>query len=367
MENYNVIGLMSGSSLDGVDIAYCQFSKTQEEGWQYQVIAAETIPYDPKWVIRLQHLDHQNAITFIKTHTFYGHYLGNLVNSFIESKQIQRSQIDFITSHGHTIFHNPRNMFTCQIGDGAAIATRTQLPVICNLRTSDVSVGGQGAPIVPIGDKHLFAKHKFCLNLGGISNISCKLDNGNMLGFDISPNNLALNYLAQKINLPYDANGEIAATGNVVRPLLEQLDATAYYQRPIPKSLSNGWVNKFFLPMLEMFDLSIEDKMRTLVEHIAMQISRDIRRIYQTQPVSQSSDDSILVTGGGAHHRFLIEQLASVSPVKVVIPSLETVDFKEAIVMGFIGVLRARGEANVLSSVTGADRDTVNGAIYYSN
>lgn len=366
MSTYKVIGLMSGSSLDGVDLVYCKFENVAGK-WQYEILETAYTPYPTKWKLRLRNLVLQNAITYIKTHTFYGHYLAELINQFIAQKEIDKQEIDFIASHGQTIFHQPDKLLTSQIGDGAAIAVKTGLPVICNFRTCDVALGGQGAPIVPIGDVHLFAEHRFCLNLGGIANISCKVNDERVIAYDTCASNLVLNKLAGHFNLDYDEGGKIAAQGKVHDDLLAELNSSWYYRKPYPKSLSGGWVNRVMLPIFNRFRVTPQGKLRTAVEHMAIQIATEINHIYEREGIPPNPEDSMLVTGGGALNTFLMERIADKAPVKVVIPDEDTVNFKEALIMGFIGVLRIREEVNCLSSVTGAKKDTVGGTIYYAD
>lgn len=362
MATYHVIGLMSGSSLDGVDLAYCTFEE-QDGLWTYKIVQTEFTPYPQKWVVRLKNLPLQNALTYFKTHTFYGHYLGELIKKFID-KYALNGKVDFIASHGQTIFHQPENLITSQIGDGAAMAVKCGVPVICNFRTCDVALGGQGAPIVPIGDIHLFAKHRFCLNLGGIANISCKVSSDRIVAYDICGNNLILNKLANELDAKYDDGGRWAASGQVHEELLADLNKAWYFGKPYPKSLSAGWVDKVIMPMIGHHQLSIEDCLRTAVEHIAIQIARDLHLIYEQEGIKNIGTDSMLITGGGARNDFLIARIKAHAPVQVVLPDVETIDFKEALIMAFVGVLRIRGEVNCLSSVTGASMDNVGGEVY---
>lgn len=361
---YSAIGLMSGSSLDGIDLVYCQF---EEEGgqWKYEIVHSDFTPYPNKWKLRLRNLVLQNAITYLKTHTFYGHYLGEVINEFIKKYDLA-DKVDFIASHGQTIFHQPDNLLTSQIGDGAAIASKTHLPVICNFRNTDVALRGQGAPIVPVGDRHLFADYRLCLNLGGIANISCKVSPAYIIAYDICANNLILNRLAGRLQLEYDEDGKHAAQGVVHEELLEELNNSWYYKKEYPKSLSGGWVNKVIIPIFKRFRMSPQDHLRTAVEHIAYQIGQDIKRIYQHEQI-RNHQDKMLVTGGGAFNKFLIQRLAQHSPVDLVIPDSQTIEFKEALIMAFVGALRIRQEPNCLKSVTGADYDNIGGAIYAAN
>lgn len=361
---YNTIGVMSGSSLDGVDLAYCRF-EVEDGKWTFEILQAETIPFPPKWELRLRKLLSQDALTFIKTHTYFGHYLGDTLNDFIQRHQL-KGKIDFVASHGHTIFHQPDKLLTSQIGDGAAISAKTRLPVICDFRTCDVALQGEGAPIVPIGDIHLFSEHRFCLNIGGIANISCKVNSDKIVAYDTCPANMVLNQLANVLNVEYDKDGHIAASGEVDGYLLEDLNQSAYYHKPYPKSLGRTWINESFMPLFNRSDAPIEDFLRTAVEHIAIQIAQEIKQIYKQEGIELDSKnpDSLLATGGGALNVFLMKRIAHHTPVEVIVPDRKVVEFKEALIMGFVGVLRMRKEANCLKSVTGARVNNIGGCVY---
>lgn len=363
MKTYRVIGLMSGSSLDGVDVALCRI---EEDGgrWRYEIEKAECIPYPPKWRLRLQSLVLQNAVTYLKTDTFYGHYLGEVIRKFIQDNQLE-ARVDFIASHGQTVFHQPENQMTSQIGDGASICMETGYPVICNFRTTDVALGGQGTPMAPIADILLFADFKFCLNLGGIANLSCKLDN-KIIGFDNCGVNMVLNALAGEIDLEMDKDGAIARSGMVNPELMNELNAQWYYEKPYPKSIGGGWVTKIFLPTFRKYRIPVEDKLRTATEHIAMQIARDVKNVYANEYLNKDDSHSMLVTGGGAFNRFLLERINYHSPIPIVVPDPMTIKFKESLLTALMGVLRYRGEVNMLASVTGATADSCGGEVYLS-
>lgn len=347
--------------MDGLDIAYCHI--TEDNGkWSYKILNAETVPYPPKWKLRLEQLVMQNAVTYIKTHAFLGHFFGAEVKAFIERHRLD-GQIDFIASHGQTIFHQPENRFTSQIGDGAAIAAVTGYPVICDFRTVDVALGGQGTPITPIADKLFFPEYKCLMNLGGISNITCHANN-KYIAFDISPVNLILNRLAKNAGQEYDKDGLLAAAGNVNATLLEELNGSWYYEKEYPKSMGGGWVSKVMLPVVSRHQISTQDKLRTLCEHIAVQIARSMQQIIDKESVNISKADRMLVTGGGALNKFLMERISAKAPITVVVPDAETVNFKEALMIGLMGALRLRNETNCMNSVTGAERDNIGGAIY---
>lgn len=348
MKVYNVLGMMSGTSLDGVDLAFCEF--TFDGKWKYLIKCAETIHYPNEWINCLSTLINTDALTLTQINADYGRYLGTLAKDFIDKNNISP---DFISSHGHTIFHQPDKGFTLQIGEGSYISAITGLPVVFNFRVLDVALGGQGAPLVPIGDHLLFNEFDYCLNLGGIANISFE-NNGKRIAFDICPVNIVLNYLAAITGSKYDSNGTIAAKGQVVSSLLNHLNQLDYYKKNPPKSLGREWINHHFLPLI-IKDLStIENKLRTVAEHISNQIA---------QVVNSLPRGKLLVTGGGAKNVFLVKLLKSKISSEVIIPDVETIDFKEALIFAFLGVMRWRCEINTLASVTGASKDSCGGTI----
>ncbi len=351
MKEFNVIGVMSGTSLDGVDIAYCKFIQTEIK-WNYRIEKAVTYEYSEDWISKLSNLEKESAFNYVKTHIEYGHYLGNLIKAFIDENSLK---VDFIASHGHTIFHQTDKMITSQIGDGAAIAAETNSKVVCDFRTLDVALGGQGAPLVPIGDMVLFKEFDFCLNLGGFSNISYENSNERK-AYDICPVNIILNYLANKINKAYDYEGKCAEKGIINEPLLVELNELDFFKQISPKSLGKEWLYHDFIPIIEKYDITIEDKLRTVIEHIAIQINIATNFI---------KNKKILITGGGAYNDFLIRRISSLTSHQIIIPDSKTVEFKEALVFAFLGVLRVLEEKNCLKSVTGAKSDSVGGAIYY--
>ena len=342
-----VIGLMSGTSLDGLDIAYCEFSES--EGLRYKLLAAETYPYPQQWVDRLSTLEHASAYEYALAHVELGHYFGKCVNRFREAHP---GKVDLVASHGHTIFHQPQLGLTTQIADGDAIAAETGLPVAFNFRTFDVALGGQGAPLVPIGDRLLFGDYDACLNLGGFSNISYE-ESGLRKAFDVSPCNMALNALARNLGMDYDRNGILASQGALNEEVLTKMNALEYYQRPAPKSLGKEWYVENFLPLIA--SQNPQSMLRTTVEHIAQQVAL---------VVSSQSIRTLLVTGGGAKNKFLVERIAALSPqCSVTIPDHQVVDYKEAIDFALLGYLRVKGQNNCLQSVTGASRDNCSGQL----
>lgn len=361
---YRAMGLMSGSSLDGLDIAFVEFLH-QAGTWSFDIIAADCYEYSTEWKEKLQSATSLNALDYQLLHADYGHYLGKEVLRFIDEHNLQ-FQVGLIGSHGHTTFHVPPHM-TAQLGDGAAIAAKTGLPVVSDLRAMDLAFGGQGAPIVPIGEKLLLKDYDFFLNLGGIANISFRQPDG-YIAFDICPANRVLNMLIAKEGKEYDAGGERAAQGSVQQALLQKLDSLPYYQLPSPKSLANNFGTEEVFPLVSSFALSTEDALRTYVEHIVQQIKSAISfQLSANRHQPPTTNQKLLITGGGAFNTFLVncltEELKSLA-IDVIVPDAKLVQYKEALIMAFIGVLRWRQEYNVLSSVTGAQRDSIGGALW---
>lgn len=356
---YNVIGLMSGSSLDGLDIAYVRLDEVRGK-WSYSILQAECLPYNEHWVAALQHATIINVSAFLRLHTSYGRFLGGQVNEFIIRHSLAH-KVHFIASHGHTVFHEPQNGTTCQVGDGAAISAVTGLPVISDLRAMDVALGGQGAPIVPIGDRLLFGDYDYQLNIGGIANITVP-HNGDIMAFDVCPANQVLNALAQREGQDYDRDGAMAAAGGLLPSVLDELSLEPYYRRKAPKSLSNEAARNMIFPKLLESDHAGYDLLHTATIHIARQIAEAV-----TDFPHGKGQGRLLATGGGAFNKFLIAQLEKeLKPYKVMVevPEPNVVKFKEALVMALIGTLRWREEVNVLSSVTGASKDSIGGAVW---
>lgn len=358
---YRAIGVMSGSSLDGLDIAFVEF---QEQGgkWTYEINEADCYPYTTEWTEKLKNAINLPAREYQLLHTAYGHYIGQEVNRFIESHQLHY-KVAVVASHGHTTFHMPASQMTAQLGDGAAIAAKTQLPVVSDLRALDVAFGGQGAPIVPIGEKMLMNDFTYFLNIGGIANISLNAEE--YVAFDVCPANRVLNMLANDAGKPFDEDGKMAASGNVHDELLNQLNKLAYYSQPYPKSLANDFGTDIVYPLIKSAGLSIPDAIRTFSEHVALQICNALSSLNIQQPVP--GNKKLLVTGGGALNTFLVKRLSEllrVENIEVVVPDTKLVNYKEALIMAFIGVLRWRQEYNVLASVTGASRNSIGGALW---
>ena len=348
MKTYTAIGLMSGSSLDGLDIAPVKF-KEESEHYDFQILAAETLPYPDLWKTQLSEAFHKQPEELTQLDEDYGRYLGEQVLAFAKKHNVQP---DFVASHGHTIFHKPEQHYTLQIGDGQELAKACGFLVINDFRSEDVSKGGQGAPLVPIGDKLLFGNYEICLNIGGIANVSYD-ENGKRIAYDLCIANQALNYLAQMKGLDYDRDGQLARSGNVDMDLLKRLNKHPFYGQLPPKSLGREFFEANQKDLLK--ELPVEDLLATFTEHIALQIALG---------VSHLPKGKILVTGGGAHNQFLMERLQARTSHEVVIPEKTIIDYKEALVFAFLGLLRLEGKTNVLASVTGAESDSCSGRIW---
>ncbi|SHE93100.1 anhydro-N-acetylmuramic acid kinase [Mariniphaga anaerophila] len=343
-----VIGTMSGTSLDGLDLAAIEFRRT-ENCWKFNVVAAETVNYSEEWEEKLRTAPVFSGEKLIELHNLYGQFTGRQINRFVRKHQLSP---DLIASHGHTIFHQPEKGFTFQAGNGANIAVETGITTAADFRTGDVALGGQGAPLVPVGDRLLFAEYESCLNLGGFANISFE-QNRKRIAFDICPVNFILNDLAQKLGKPFDKNGDLARTGTVNDQLLEKLNGLNFYRQSPPKSLGREWTDEYFMPIVSSCDLSVHDKLATVCEHIAVQIAR-----------AMPTKGKTLITGGGAFNTFLIEKFRKHLKSEIVIPTAEIINYKEALVFAFLGLLRFRNEINCYASVTGAKRDSSSGVIF---
>ncbi len=341
---------MSGTSLDGLDIAAAEFR--QEKGkWDFGIIAAETVSYSHEWRKKLINAPTLSGEKLMKLHVEYGTWIGEKISDF--SGKIQFNP-HLIASHGHTIFHQPENKFTFQLGNGHSIAAKTGITTIADFRSGDVALGGQGAPLVPAGDHLLFHEYNYCLNLGGFANISFEEDKKRK-AFDICPVNFILNYFAEKKGLLFDTDGYLGKAGKILPDLLIKLNEISFYKIQSPKSLGREWMETVFLPILISSDSSDSDTLRTVYEHIAIQISKWITR-----------DKQVLVTGGGAYNTFLIELIQNKTAARIVIPSTELVNYKEALIFAFLGLLKFKRKINCYASVTGAKNDSCTGIIFTS-
>ncbi len=342
------IGLMSGTSLDGIDLVYVKFLKNSYKN--FKILASETVAYSLEWKQMLQNGIHFSSEELLQLDISYGKHLGAVLNNFIHNYKIET--LDFIASHGHTILHQPEKGITLQVGSGKEIAKITKQKVVCDFRTQDVKLGGQGAPLVPIGDELLFSEFDFCLNLGGFSNVSFNKNN-QRVAFDICPVNIVLNFYANKIGLEYDASGKIASEGKLNQELLDALNSLDFYSRKPPKSLGLEWVQKEIFPLINKFEVDVSSVLRTFVEHVAIQIAKIIK-----------DSKAVLITGGGVYNSFLMERLKCYTNVKVVESSDALINYKEALIFAFLGVLKIDNQVNCLQSVTGASKNHSSGVIF---
>jgi len=347
----SAIGIMSGTSLDGLDLAYCHF--WHDKNWHFEIKKTICIVYNANWrkALSTAHLLSEEGIAQLDVK--FGAYIAQQVNAFLKRTELPKPEL--ICSHGHTVFHDPSNDYTLQIGSGAVISEKTNVNCISDFRSLDVSLGGQGAPLVPIGDELLFAKYDACLNLGGFSNISFR-EAKKRRAFDICPVNIALNQLAQLLGKPFDQSGVLARSGSIDPKLLLALDNLSVYKNIVRLSLAREWLQTDFLPLIETCTATAEDKLRTVTEHSAVQIAAVIN--------AKILKGRVLVTGGGAKNLFLMQRIIALCKTEIIVPSTRIVDFKEALIFAFLGVLRWHKRTNVLCSVTGAKRDTSSGVVH---
>ena len=355
MKIHKVLGLMSGTSLDGLDLAYCHIWKKLDR-WKFEIKETRAISYDADMRSSLQNSIDLPADELLILHNTYGSWLGQQAREFIEEKDLE---VDIISSHGHTTHHQPEQGLTFQIGSGQHLANVSRHKVVCDFRSNDVSLGGEGAPLVPIGDLLFFGNYDFCLNLGGIANVSFEYE-GKRIAYDIGLANMILNHITQKIGLSYDNNGMLASKGSINNTMLEQLNELSYYKLPFPKSTGYEWFVEKVLPVINAAEDTTENLLHTAVHHICEQVAMQIKMY------ANKDQSTLFVTGGGALNQFMMELLQSkLAPaVSLVIPSKKLIEYKEALIFALMGILRVEQEINVLKTVTGASKDSSSGVIY---
>lgn len=355
MKIYKIIGLMSGTSLDGLDLAYCHIRENKTK-WEFEIKATKSVRYTPEMELKLKDAILLSASDLLQFHNSYGTWLGQQAKLFIEAQNLK---VDYIASHGHTTHHQPHKGFTFQIGSGQHIANETGIEVICDFRTNDVALGGEGAPLVPIGDELFFSDYDFCLNLGGISNVSFNFHQ-KRIAYDIGLANMGLNYITRKAGLAYDDGGKMARKGNINTTMLKALNALAFYDLPFPKSIGYEWFIDKVVPIIDDTNDTLENLLHTMVMHVSEKIADDILQ-NTTRP-----HNTLLVTGGGALNNFMVTCLQKQlgETVTIDVPSKTIIEFKEALVFALMGVLRLEKQTNVRCSVTGATRDSSSGVIY---
>ena len=352
MKNFNVIGVMSGTSLDGVDIIYVKF--IQNESWSFKIINSKTYKYEDSIADILNDISKKSLEEIKEIDVVYTKKLAKIINGFINEFSINK--IDFVSSHGHTAIHDPSNLITYQMGNLSTLSSEINQKVICDFRVQDVKLGGEGAPLVPVGEKYLFHEYDSFINLGGFANIS-NHKGESLIAYDICPVNIVLNNLSKKIGKDFDDKGSIASSGKLIINLYEELEKLEYYQSSPPKSLGIEWVDEYIFPLInKYFDYPTEDLLNTLSNHIANQISNNLKNL-----------DKVLVSGGGAYNDYLIHLIRSKTDSEIIIPSKNIIEFKEALIFAFLGVLRNLNINNCYSSVTGASKDHCSGKIFLLN
>lgn len=348
IQTYRVIGVMSGTSLDGIDLCEVEFKYNSE--WSSKIFQTTTFPYPEKWVELLQNAHQMSNAELLKLDTNYTRFLAGVISDFMKTS----NNIGLVCSHGHTVLHQPENRLTYQIGNLPDLAKQINTTVICDFRTADVALGGQGAPLVPVGDQLLFEDYDYCINIGGFVNISFE-ELGHRIAFDICPANKILNHYAHKLNIPYDDKGEIARSGNYNPKLFDALNSVEFYSKTPPKSLGIEWLEQKVMPILNQYNLPEKDILNTLCRHIAFQISKVIKK----------ENSKLLITGGGAYHEYLMECIKNnLKSTEIVTPSPKLIEYKEALIFGLLGILKYRGEINVLRSVTGAKINHSSGKVF---
>ena len=349
MKQFKIIGLMSGTSLDGLDIVYVNF--IQDKNWKYEIINSKTYKYEKKWISFLKNISEEKINSIIKIDKDYTKLLSEYILKFINEFSI--TEIDLLCSHGHTALHQPSNSLTYQIGNLPILAKYINQKVVCDFRVQDIKLGGQGAPLVPVGEEYLFSEYNTLINLGGFANITKRINN-NLIAYDICPINIVFNYLSREMELQYDDKGHIASTGKLNEDLYNCLQTLNYYKLDPPKSLGIEWVNEKIHPILKNFqDVPVKDLMNTFSNHFAFQIAKNI-----------GDQDKVLITGGGAYNDYLIDRIKKLTNSKITIPDSNIIEYKEALIFSFLGLLRVLEINNCYSSVTGAKKDHCSGKIF---
>jgi anhydro-N-acetylmuramic acid kinase len=348
MKNYFVIGVMSGTSIDGVDLVYANFF--YDKHWSFKILKSKTYEYDMDWQNILKNLSDKDLDSIKLIDKNYTKLLSDYILKFIEEFSIK--QIDFISSHGHTALHDPSNSITYQIGNLKELTNYIGLKVICDFRVEDIKLGGQGAPLVPVGEKYIFPEYDTLINIGGFANITIK-SNNNLIAYDICPVNIVFNHLSNLKDLKYDDKGKIALSGKLNIELFNHLQSIDYYKQVSPKSLGVEWVKEVIIPIINNFlEIPVEDLLNTFSKHFASQIASNIKSTKKT-----------LITGGGAYNDYLIQNIINLTESEIIIPSSEIIEYKEALIFGFLGILRDQNINNCYSSVTGANKDHSSGNI----
>lgn len=350
---------MSGSSLDGLDIGIIDIIKKGNE-LSYEVIRCDTIEYSTEWKKSLTSLPNASAKELANNDMAYSRYMSELIRSFLK----EEDQIDYVSLHGHTLFHEPENGFTYQLGNGGVLSARLGLPVVCDFRSKDIGLGGKGTPLAPIVDSYFYNEYEVLINLGGICNLTF-LSKKETIAWDVCPCNQLLNFLSEKMNLAYDKDGLIARNGKLNLDFLNILEKNPYYSEKYPKSLDNQYIKQNIIRELDSYTIPLEDQLHTTCIFVARQIKAAIQMAVKSLEVAWP--EKILITGGSAHNAFLIQCIKEhCAPSVVSIPDETIINYKEIILMALCAYLRVNNQENTLSEVTGSSRNSIGGAIYES-
>lgn len=342
---------MSGSSLDGLDIALCEFHQESERNLEWKIVSAQTVAFSEAMKQDLISAPHASVEQLFTLDQKLAVFIATEVKKLCDEHHFEA---DYIASHGHTVLHQPEKGFSLQIGSGQTISAVAKVPTIANFRNKDIALGGQGAPLVPVGDEGLFGEYDACLNLGGIANITL-LNQEQLMAWDICPFNQPLNFLAQKCGKEFDESGEMAKSGKLNSALLKELKKMSYFQKTPPKSLANEWIKENYIPVLSAANVAVEDQLRTVVAHLVDEIAGVI---------NQYSVRNVLISGGGAFNSFFVEQLSAATLADISVPNDEIVNFKEALLFAYLGFLKVNNLENVYSSVTGSIKNSSSGDIF---
>tara|TARA_B110000438_G_scaffold36042_1_gene35794 strand:+ start:16393 stop:17451 length:1059 start_codon:yes stop_codon:yes gene_type:complete len=348
LKRYMTLGIMSGTSCDGLDMAFCEFW-IDKKGWNYKLKKTITIPYSRKWKNKLLNCNKIDSYKLEKLDLDFGNFIAKSITNFINKSKIKPI---LISSHGHTVFHNPKDKISVQIGNGQLIFSKVKIPVVYNFRQLDILMGGQGAPLVPFGEKFLFTNYDYCINIGGILNITDLIKN-KIIAYDVCAANLVLNYLSRKIKLEYDKNGIKASKGKLIEKLFNELNTLKYYKKKNPKSLDVIFVEKKIIPLLLQY--KVEDMLFTYTEHIAYQLNNSLKK----------ENAKILLTGGGTFNKYLVKRIKYLDNLNCnfFVPEKKLINFKESLIFGFLGLFKFLNKKNVLKSVTGAKISTSSGIL----
>lgn len=350
MTTYKIIGSMSGTSIDGIDLALIEFSVANDIN--YKFLASKTYKYSEDWVQKLRYNPTISAADLFKLDHEYAIYSAEVINKFIQEFDLNREEINCVAHHGHTYLHRPDLGYTFQLGCSPILSDLVQLDFITDFRKEDVALGGQGAPLVPIGDLYLFKEYDACINLGGFMNISFQEGNSRT-AYDLGSFNYILNHLANKLGLEYDKEGSIARSSKADSSLLEKLTKLDYYQRELPKSIGAEYAEAYIIPLVDQFETTVA--ISTYTKHAALIVAKE---------VDNHSFKKILLSGGGAHNLYFIDLLQELTTAEIVVSNQELTDFKEALIFALLALLKREEKINVLSSVTGSNTDHSAGILY---